>query len=99
MYRVINVADSGKTKQLMKEANECKGFIVCRNTNSMARKADAYGFKDVGILSYDDYFDLVKYAKTKNLKFYIDELETFIEAICPGFAGYSMTLEEGNESR
>ena len=83
----------------MKEANECKGFIVCKNTNSIARKADAYGFKDVGILSYDDYFDLVKYAKTKNLKFYIDELETFIEAICPGFAGYSMTLEEGNENR
>lgn len=91
MYQVIDKRGSGKTSRLMLLAKENNGILVCENPYAMETKARAYGFTDLAIISYKDFFER---NYELNMPCFIDELDRYVETIGLKFAGYSLTLED-----
>ena len=108
MCRIITSRGMGKTKQLMSEAYANNGIFVCQNARHMREKAAAYGFNHLNIMSFEDFISNIKeypvhyaeditvkgYRDVEGRRFYIDELEGFVNHICLNTcAGYSLSLE------
>ena len=105
--RIIASPGSGKTFNLMKQAAENKGVFVCQNAEHMREKAVAYGFSRLPIMSFEDFINSIQdypltycnssirgYRDPEGRKFYIDEIEGFVNFICLNtFGGYTSTLE------
>lgn len=91
MYRIIDERGSGKTSRLMLLAKETGGVIVCSNARAMQEKARAYGISGLDFISYGDFVRHPSLYK----KFYIDELESFINyTFGQGMEGYSISKED-----
>ena len=91
MYQIIDKRGSGKTSRLMFLAKENNGILVCENPYAMETKARAYGFTDLNIISYVDFFER---NYDLNMPCFIDELDRYVKTIGLKFAGYSLTLED-----
>ena len=89
MYQIIDKRGSGKTSRLMLLVKENDGILVCSNPEAMRVKAEAYGFKNLRIISYFDYMDNMTHYREK---IFIDELEDFLKILSYGqIIGYSLT--------
>lgn len=89
MYKIIDKRGSGKTSRLMLLVKENDGILVCSNPEAMQVKAEAYGFKNLHIISYFDYIDHITHYREK---IFIDELEDFLRILSYSqIAGYSLT--------
>lgn len=91
MYQIVDKRGSGKTSRLMLLAKENNGILVCENPYAMETKARAYGFTDLTIISYVDFFER---NYDLNMPCFIDELDRYVKTIGLKFAGYSLTLED-----
>ena len=108
MYQVVAKRDSGKTKRLMEEALNNNGIFVCQNPYPASQKAQAYGFFGLQILSYDEFIENIceypltwtetrvkGYRDPDGRKFYIDNINGFVNFICLNtLGGYSLTIED-----
>ena len=105
--RIIAGRGTGKTKELMHEALANNGIFVCQNARHMKEKALAYGFNHLKIMSYEEFIENIHdyplsycdatvrgYRDPDGARFYIDELEGFVNFICLNtFEGYTLSLE------
>ena len=91
MYKIIDKRGTGKTNKLMSLIKEHNGVLVCANPNAMKVKAQDYGYGNIDIISYRDYwfdnYDL-------HQKVFIDELGNFIYEYDDNIGGYSLSLED-----
>lgn len=95
MYRIIDERGTGKTGRLLLLAKENNGIIVCANPDRMRERAHLYGLSGIDFLSYADYSEfLCGYSYSlEERKIFIDELDTFLSAICSNIEGYTLSLE------
>lgn len=99
MYRMIDKRDSGKTRKLLEECASNHGVFVCRHPNKVRDKCEAYGinyYDIVDVLGYDDYYLAKNDYGNLNPKYYIDELELFVQLkyLDGKLGGYSITNED-----
>ena len=90
MTRIIDEQGSGKTKKLMKLAQENNAIFVCENPSAMRYKAKAYGLGNIEFVSYIDFIT----EDYQDEKFVIDEIEHFLIsalATYKNIVGYSLT--------
>ena len=78
MYQIIDKRGSGKTSRLMLLAKENNGILVCQNPYAMKNKAQAYGFTDLTIISYKDFFER---NYELDMPCFIDELDCYVKTI------------------
>ena len=99
MNQIIDIRGSKKTYKLMLKARENNGIVVCANPYAMQEKSWGYGLVGVRFISYTEFIELRDQELDIN-KYYIDELETFMEFITlyhkiPGkIDGYTLTLKD-----
>lgn len=90
MYQIIDKRGSGKTSRLMLLVKENNGILVCSNPDAMKVKAEAYGFKNLNIISYSDYINNINFYRGK---IFIDETEGFLKTLSFNqIEGYSLTI-------
>ena len=66
---------TGKTSELLKEANINNGQVLVANKRAIQVKAESYGLQDLSIIDWDDLM-YGRYEKEKPL--YIDNAELFL---------------------
>lgn len=93
--RIISGVGTGKTKQLMYEAWHNNGIYVCQNEPRMREKANIYGFVGLKIISFSEFIsDIMSQHLEADVKFYIDELEEFVDYMCLNtLAGYTLSID------
>lgn len=108
--RIIDNRGTGKTKELIWKAYTNNGILVCQNERHMKEKAASYGIHNLDIISYRDFIDSIQkypitymeptdtyrlgYRNEDGKRFYIDELEGFVNFICLNtLGGYTLTKE------
>lgn len=94
MIRIFDGRGTGKTGRLFLLVKEYNGILICANPNAMKVKAAAYGFKDMPIYSYDEYWNEKVYlCYEEDTPIFIDELEGFLKSWDPNIKGYSVSLD------
>lgn len=107
MKRIVDYRGTGKTIALMEEAYNNNGIFVCQNPFHMREKAIEYGFSKLNIMSFNDFIENIHdnniswvnktikgYKDPEGRKFYVDEIEGFINFICLNtLGGYTLSLE------
>lgn len=89
MYRIIRGNCTGKTKELLEEAQKTGGIVASARPEALKEKAMFYGYGDVTIVHYDQ---VIGYCYQEPV--YIDELENFVACCCNhSFKGYTLTNE------
>lgn len=88
MKKIIGSPSTGKSRALMEIADAEHGVYVCGDVTKGKLRASTYGFSNVTIISYRDYF-LDNYDMNKPV--YIDEIENYLET-CEYISGFSFTI-------
>lgn len=88
MIKIIRENGSGKTKELLKYANDNKGIIVCANPAYMREKARCYGFEEIP--QFIGYGDEIPTTGT----LYIDDLDYFLKVNFSNIVGYNLNKED-----
>lgn len=89
MLRIIDGRSCGKTKRLLKQAQEIGAIVACSNPYAMAEKAKAYGFYGINCIHYDNVKDFL------NKDILIDELELYASYITAGkLVGYTLSEDD-----
>lgn len=84
MTKIINSRGTGKTKQLILEAEKTGGVIVCSNADAMMTKIHAVGASGVRAVNYYTFLN-GEMPKAENMPiFYIDEVEGLLAAAAGG---------------
>lgn len=93
MYKIIDNRGTGKTTQLICLAKQYNATIVASSPNYIFRKCKELGFeKPVEVISYNDFIAL-RYFKSKDHYYLIDDMSSFLRNLCPGIIGYTDSLE------
>lgn len=88
MYRIVGTRGSGKTYQLLEEANRVGGVVISQNPRAMREKAHYWGFTDIVCVGYEESKD---YHYEKPV--FVDELEAYARALLgKPLAGYTFTI-------
>ena len=95
MVKIIDEADSGKTRKLLTACSEDeKALFVCAHPYRVAEKCKAYGINPVNSMGYEDFIaaktNKDPYLNDKHI--YIDELLKFVQTFT-GVEGISMTID------
>lgn len=93
VYQIVNKRSTGKTFKLIFLVDRENGILVCENPAAMKVKADSYGYKDIEIISYEDYHNS-NYDGDKLI--FIHDLTRFVSTFHKKLAGYSLTIEDYN---
>lgn len=54
MRVIVSERDTGKTHELLRLAEQAHGIVLTNNKHALQVKAEAYGFKDIPIIDYND---------------------------------------------
>lgn len=87
--KIIREPSTGKTKELIDICAKEGAILACKNPEAMRVKAYAYGYKNVELISYEDY--LIN-SKQYNGNVYFDDIDDFLKSIgciIKGFGGNS----------
>lgn len=93
MFKIIGSSSTGKTERLMRHAKEIGATIVCKNPDSFAYKAQAYGIIGLNFISYEDYLSEMEYFND-NEKFLVDEIDGLLRALQWNIVGYCITTDD-----
>lgn len=90
MIRLINSRCTGKTTELLRQANKNNGIVACPSleVEGVASLAKYLGYDKVTIIPYRNI-----HKQNPDQPIYIDELEMFIKYINKSIVGYSLSLE------
>jgi len=89
MIRIIRENSTGKTKEMLLEANKFESAcIVCKNPDKTREKALAYGISKLEFISYAEAFE----AQDSSKNYFIDDLDAFIAALPFKVEGYNLTV-------
>jgi len=89
MIRIIRENSTGKTKELLLEANKLdNACIICKNPEKMRDKALAYGITKLDFVAYGEVANLAGSQK----QFFIDDMDAFLESLPFTVAGYDLSL-------
>ena len=74
---IVGGNSTGKTRQMLTEAQKSGAVVVCKHPLHMQSKANAYGLYNLKFMSYEEFYNGNVYAE----KVAIDEIGDFIKYI------------------
>jgi len=97
MKAIVRGQGTGKTKELLLEAQKENGMVLTGNKRALQEKARAYGIPDVTIVDWDDL--IYRDDELNDKPLFVHKLDNIIEDyFWDDFGlklkGYSLTLEE-----
>ena len=89
-YYCIGSRGSGKTCSLIRMAKYCNVSIIVMSCPQYGeQKAKEMGIEGIKFVSYHSFFDDVELQREK---FFIDEIDDYLQTIYRGFSGYSNSI-------
>lgn len=91
MNKIFGGRGTGKTIKMLEMADNADCIIVAKDPQSLREKAFALGFKNVEIVSYDDYYyNYGQYSKPA----YIHDIEKYLKFIHMGhIKGFTCSVD------
>lgn len=90
MERVIGGQGTGKTRELVRIANEKNATVVCETPDRMVEKMHAYGYVGIPCISYEEYISRKEDAFA-GTQYVVDDIEAFLYYISKGTIAFSVS--------
>lgn len=91
MNKIFGGRGTGKTAKMLEMVNNTDTLVVTKDVQSLREKAFALGFKNVNIVSYDDYY---YNSDGESKPAYIHDLEKYLKFIHMGpIQGFTCSVD------
>lgn len=88
MIKILASRGTGKTAQLLKEAQADNAVVVCSNPNGLEYKAKALGINDLKFMSYGEFY----IHHNQDHQYMVDEIDGLLQ--CMNVIGYNMSIDD-----